>query len=492
MASISRYLLTVLLAGNIFYMQGKLFNLFDNGSSQRKNSSLMNCSKYINSVRSSRRFGPHNESREMFLHKCIHDTAKDKEIIPKSLEENQPFKIKFQFSIDNLVILKNDGSLDLMVTIYIYWYDDRMAWDEMEIPVSFTRLPMKEIWHPIFRLANCHSRECILKPRPDFLIYLESDGDAFYEIDELVEANCRLNLVSFPFDWQSCKLTFLVMSAYSPEIVVESYPIGFRYFKPMSEDWEIISVDDYGTNFTGYAFNRTDKGKWDIKHEWVLGWSAPGFVVQIDLRRRSSYFVYNVIAPVIIISLIGFVTVFLPEDSSDKLNLTITVLLAFVFIQSNVAILIPKSDETPHIANYILNALILSAANLVASIMVAGICRIKATKPPNRFLLVVIRFISIFNIRKVAVILASQISKINWNFLKRKNSKTNGNDAAPKRESERSSNAISILEELEYTHWNDIAKFVNRLLIFLYCFGSLLNFYLILLPMTLDKRNQEN
>ena len=474
-------ILFVYLSGNLLSIKGKQFSLFD--KERIRSVDPLNCSEYINAIRNLGKIRSAKRYFEVALHDCIRNTIKDRDIIPIPEEDNgRAFKIRFQFAIDNLLFLKNDGSFALMATIYIYWYDERIAWNQMEIPLNYTRLSVEEIWNPIFKLANCYAEVCIAKTDPELFIYVESDGEAFSEIDRLVEANCPLNLIFFPFDRQTCNLTFLLLNAYSTEVVVESYPFGFRYFKPISDEWEIISISDYGTNFTGYSFNRTNDGKWDFKNEWVVGWAAPGFVVQVEMRRRPAYFVYNVIAPVILISLIGFMAVFLPEDSSDKLNLTITVLLAFVFIQSNVAVMVPKSVETPYIANYILYALILSSENLLASILVVGICRITPTIPPNRFLRFLTRFNAILSLKNV---------KLNFCCWKGKTNnppQVSEEDIRKRLENPAKENSILDLLGLDNSHWDEVAKFVNRLFTFIYCLGSLLNFYLILLPVLMDKK----
>ena len=487
MVSSSFLLLLMLFPSNVYRTTATLFNLFESNPVEiHRKFPKLNCSEVIDTPTNATAIYSSKGHFEHCLHRCLYlNSAITEELIfiPPTLGDI--FKIKFQFAVNNLISLTNDGSLDLMVTIYVYWSDPRIAWNESQIPISYTRLELSLIWHPIFALANCKAKSCLVKPQRDYLVYLESDGDAFYEIAQLIKANCVLDLKLFPFDSQTCNLTFLAVNAYSDELAIQSYPIGFRYFQPECEEWEIVGVKDYGVNFSGFGLNRTKEGNWDFKTEWVLGWAAPGFVVEIWLKRIPAYFIYNLIAPVIIVSLIGFFTVFLPEVSQDKINLAVTVLLSFVFIQSNVEKMIPKSQEIPNLANYILFALILSAVNLIGSIIVVGISNLPKSKPPKPWVrFIIINCLGLLVLKEEAYntlyqffkkICCNKASHFNQN-----NGEITTSDACIEaRQSRQNSNSSS----KKSTNWREITQVIDHFLLLLYCISSLINFFYMFFPL---------
>ena len=70
------------------------------------------------------------------------------------------------------------------------------------------------------------------------------------------------------------------------------------------------------------------------------------------------------IIPVVVVSVVGSFAAILPIDSSDRMNLVVTALLGFLFLQSVISELIPKSASIPMIAYYVLGALLISLFNL--------------------------------------------------------------------------------------------------------------------------------
>ena len=83
--------------------------------------------------------------------------------------------------------------------------------------------------------------------------------------------------------------------------------------------------------------------------------------------------------------------VFLPAGTGDKLNYTLTVLLGFVFSQAIVATYVPKVQTAPILADYVMQALFLSAVNLGFVVIVTGINSLPEGKDPP----IIIRLIGI-------------------------------------------------------------------------------------------------
>ena len=96
--------------------------------------------------------------------------------------------------------------------------------------------------------------------------------------------------------------------------------------------------------------------------------------MQLRFRRYAGFYVYNILVPVLMMSLIGVFTSFLPPFALEKVNLSVTVLLGFLFVQSIIATLVPKSESIPSLANYLLFSLFLSTINVIACSLVVAVC----------------------------------------------------------------------------------------------------------------------
>ena len=77
-------------------------------------------------------------------------------------------------------------------------------------------------------------------------------------------------------------------------------------------------------------------------------------------------------APTIILTITGLST-FLVPPNSDKINLAITVILGFFFVQTITGDLFPKSDNTPFLAKFTVGALILANINLISCLLCVNI-----------------------------------------------------------------------------------------------------------------------
>ena len=73
---------------------------------------------------------------------------------------------------------------------------------------------------------------------------------------------------------------------------------------------------------------------------------------------------FNLIIPVLLMTLLGMFAVFLEAGSSDKLQMVTVVLLGFLFFHTVVSELLPKSSATPYLNFYLLYALIMCGVNL--------------------------------------------------------------------------------------------------------------------------------
>ncbi|KAK6035425.1 Neurotransmitter-gated ion-channel transmembrane region [Cooperia oncophora] len=78
-------------------------------------------------------------------------------------------------------------------------------------------------------------------------------------------------------------------------------------------------------------------------------------VFELHLRRRTLFFMYNIVAPCVMLSILTMMQFLLPCESGEKVTLGLTVLLAYSVFSFNIAESMPETSEViPLIAIYLM------------------------------------------------------------------------------------------------------------------------------------------
>ena len=72
----------------------------------------------------------------------------------------------------------------------------------------------------------------------------------------------------------------------------------------------------------------------------------PEIGFSLTLRRVSEYYVYNIIAPVLLLTLLSWLVFVIPVEAGEKIGLQITILLSFSVMLLVMGDTAPKSGKT--------------------------------------------------------------------------------------------------------------------------------------------------
>jgi hypothetical protein len=167
-----------------------------------------------------------------------------------------------------------------------------------------------------------------------------SNGVVKWYTGAIYRVGCLLDMTYFPFDDQECSLKFGSWS-------MDGYMMRFTSGRPD------IDMDGYAEN-----------GEWAIVKNHVEAetsildpdnpssyWSI--FSVNMNLKRKSVFYILNIIFPCGTISLLVLMVFCVPSESGEKVSLGITILLAFSVFQLVIGDTMPKtSDTTPILGRY--------------------------------------------------------------------------------------------------------------------------------------------
>ncbi|VDK55078.1 unnamed protein product [Anisakis simplex] len=265
------------------------------------------------------------------------------------------------------------------------WNDERIRWNPLDFGnISKLTVGIRYVWTPdivLYNNAHDFSRGFV-----DTNLHIRSNGDSdsyylsckselqshlLYTFNNLksflavqwappakVYSICKLDVTFFPFDDQFCLLEF-----------------GSWIYDRSQLDVQIMQRYDGKDPFTRDSF--TENGEWEIvanrTRRLLRGRHSvfPTVVFELHLRRRMLYFMYNIIAPCVMLSILTMMQFMLPCESGEKVTLGLTVLLAYSVFSFNIAENMPETSEViPLIAIYIMCIMGISALSVCLSVAV--------------------------------------------------------------------------------------------------------------------------
>ncbi|KAK3588798.1 hypothetical protein CHS0354_012011 [Potamilus streckersoni] len=181
-------------------------------------------------------------------------------------------------------------------------------------------------------------------------------GIVFWPPPAKFRSSCKIDITYFPFDDQSCKMKFgsWIYDGFQVDVTNRSDKVDLANYV-YSGEWELLLIKVV-RNEVRYA----------CCQEFY-----PDVTFTIYMRRRTMYYLFNIIFPCLwltILSLLGF---WLPPDSGEKITLGITVLLAFSVFMLLIAENMPATSEfVPLIGIYLTVTMGMTSLSIILTVFV--------------------------------------------------------------------------------------------------------------------------
>ena len=134
-----------------------------------------------------------------------------------------------------------------------------------------------------------------------------------------------------------------------PQLIANSS--SWAKYNRESEEWTITSFEIASDSDLLYLFVPNNPANWTL---YTYNFSTEHAVsVNLTLSLRSSYFVYNLIAPLLVIVSLAVSVVAVPSNAHNKPELLLAILIAFTLYQLLLADNSPKTDSVPLLGLYI-------------------------------------------------------------------------------------------------------------------------------------------
>jgi nicotinic acetylcholine receptor len=218
------------------------------------------------------------------------------------------------------------------------WLDEKLKWNPRQYGgIKFIHIPAEKIWKPdIMLVNNADSWAKISSISTNAIV--KHDGNVTWLSTVIFKSSCSIHVRYFPFDEQSCDMIFASWS----------FDGFFLDLNLNSEEGDI----------TNYIKN----GEWHLvklaatkikKMYSCCEEPYPEIHYKLTIRRRPLYYVFNLVFPCLLITLVAFLGFYLPPDSSEKVSMGITTLLSLtVFLMLVAESMPPTSDQLPLLGIY--------------------------------------------------------------------------------------------------------------------------------------------
>ncbi|XP_002731708.1 neuronal acetylcholine receptor subunit alpha-3-like [Saccoglossus kowalevskii] len=237
------------------------------------------------------------------------------------------------------------------------WHDEYLVWNESEYGgVDEIQLPITRIWQPDITLHGSVHEEFIRHYDTDARV--TSDGQVTALQPFVFRSSCSIDATYFPFDHQRC------------------------YFKFGSWVYPIHLIDlikDGRSNLDTFI----DNGEWNViempVQRNVIKFPCcpekfPDVTYIIHLKRRSLFYVFNIIFPAFLVSVLVVIGFYLPSDSGERITLCVSSMLSLMVFLSTVSeYMPPNSENTPHIQRYLFITIGLVAMSCATTAMTLNI-----------------------------------------------------------------------------------------------------------------------
>ncbi|XP_023685411.1 neuronal acetylcholine receptor subunit alpha-9-I [Paramormyrops kingsleyae] len=314
--------------------------------------------------------------------KLLNDLMEDYSSALRPVEDtDKALNVTLQITLSQI---KDMDERNQVLTAYLWirqiWHDAYLKWNKDDYDgLEVIRIPSNLVWRPDIVLYNKADDDS--SGPADTNVVLRYNGEITWDSPAITKSSCVVDVSYFPFDYQHCNLTFGSWTYNGNQVDVA-----------MGMDSGDLS--DYVENVEWEC-----QGMPAVKNVIMYGCCSdpyPDITYTLHLKRRYSFYIYNLLLPCLMISFLAPLGFYLPADSGEKVSLGVTVLLALTVFQLMVAESMPPSDSVPLIGKYYIATMTMITASTALTIFIMNIhfCGAEAKPVPYWAKVLIIDYMS--------------------------------------------------------------------------------------------------
>ncbi|XP_008294205.1 5-hydroxytryptamine receptor 3A-like [Stegastes partitus] len=243
------------------------------------------------------------------------------------------------------------------VWILMKWQNDYISWDPRDFcGITNVSLPTQVLWKPDLTIEEMIEKD---KAPPSPLLTIDYNGTVFVQNDQVLVSTCRMHVYKFPFDTQSCTLSFK-----SVVHSVTELRLVHHWSSSETTEW---SRELMRTQYEWLFLNM----KVTNKSVTMFGAEQDMIVYTISMKRRSLLYVINFLLPVFFFLCLDLASFLISDKGGEKLSFKVTVLLAVTVMQLILNEILPSSsNRIPLIVVYCIGIFGMMLLSLLETIVV--------------------------------------------------------------------------------------------------------------------------
>uniref|UniRef100_A0A4X2M6A8 Cholinergic receptor nicotinic alpha 10 subunit n=1 Tax=Vombatus ursinus TaxID=29139 RepID=A0A4X2M6A8_VOMUR len=291
--------------------------------------------------------------------KLLHDLFTNYTSALRPVEDtDQALNVTLDVTLSQIIDMDERNQV---LTLYLWirqeWADAYLHWEpEVYGGLDSIRIPSSMVWRPDIVLYNKADTQQPASASTN--VVLRHDGRVRWDAPAITRSSCRVDVAAFPFDSQSCRLTFGSWTHGGHQLDLWPGAPGARLADFVENvEWRVLgmparrSVVTYGCCSEPY----------------------PDVTYTLLLQRRAAAYVANLLLPCVLISLLAPLAFHLPADSGEKVSLGVTVLLALTVFQLLLAENMPPAESVPLIGKYYMTTMALVTASTALTILIMNL-----------------------------------------------------------------------------------------------------------------------
>uniref|UniRef100_A0A8C3U5R1 Neuronal acetylcholine receptor subunit alpha-10 n=1 Tax=Catharus ustulatus TaxID=91951 RepID=A0A8C3U5R1_CATUS len=294
-----------------------------------------------------------------FAYKLLHDLFANYSSALRPVEDtDRALNVTLQVTLSQIIDMDERNQV---LTTYLWvrqtWLDAHLTWDKDEYGgIDSIRIPSSYVWRPDIILYNNADEH--FGGSMETNVVLRSDGHIMWDSPAITKSSCRVDVSYFPFDGQQCSLTFGSWTYNGNQLDLRNQlDSGTLTDFVENVEWEVLGMPA-ARNVITYG---------------CCSEPYPDVTYTLLLRRRASFYIFNLLLPCIMVSFLAPLGFYLPADSGEKVSLGVTVLLALTVFQLLVAESMPPSESVPLIGKYYIATMTMITASTALTIFIMNV-----------------------------------------------------------------------------------------------------------------------
>ncbi|XP_075891665.1 5-hydroxytryptamine receptor 3A-like [Nelusetta ayraudi] len=251
------------------------------------------------------------------------------------------------------------------------WNNQHIQWQPDHFcGIKSVSLPTDVLWKPDLTIEEMTEKD---KAPPSTHLTIHSDGLVRIQNDQVLVSTCRMHIYKFPFDVQSCNLSFKSV-VHSGEFDTIHPPPPPPFLSAVEE----IELVHHQTPLEATGTMMRTQYEWLFVSMKVTNKTICTFQQQQDvliftitMKRRPQLYIVNFLLPVFFFLCLDLASFLISDSGGEKLSFKVTVLLAVTVMQLILNEILPSSSERiPLIVVYCFGIFTLMMLSLLESILV--------------------------------------------------------------------------------------------------------------------------